>query len=146
MMLYEYQCTHRGCRHITELIRSVDDRMDPAFCEKCNSEAVKVLSVPSRAWGLKVENEMYPMVNPFLSKPGEPPVVFENAGERKSYYKANGLIDAVTPEADQQTMYKDDADCEAYKDFDKFKELTDPIVENSKHVRVPDTWERNENG
>ena len=88
---------------------------------------------------------MYPMVNPFLSKRGEAPVVFQNSSARKRYYKDNGLIDAVTPEADRPTMYSTDVDCENYKDFDKFKDLTDPIVEDSKYVRVPDTWESTPN-
>ena len=85
------------------------------------------------------------MVNPFLSKRGEDPVVFQSASERKTYYKENGLMDAVTPEADRPTMYTTDADCDNYKDFDKFKDSTDPLVENSKYVRVPDTWEKNPN-
>jgi hypothetical protein len=142
-MVYEYQCTSRKCRHITEIVRPVSERLDTAFCEKCTSEALKVISIPTRAWGLKAENENFPMVNPFLSKPGQPPVVFENATERKTYYKRNGLVDAVTPEADRPTMYTNDVSCDNYKDYDKFKDLTDPVVENPNYVRVPDTWENN---
>ena len=144
-MIYEYQCTNKKCRHITEIMRSVAERLDPAFCEKCNTEARKIMSIPLRSWSTKVDNEMYPMVNPFLSKRGEDPVVFQNASERKQYYKDNGLIDAVTPEADRPTMYTTDADCDNYKDFDKFKDLTDPLVEQAKYVRVPDTWENTPN-
>ena len=144
-MIYEYQCASRKCRHITEIMRSVDERLDPAFCEKCAHEALKVISIPTRAWGLKAENENYPMVNPFLSKPGEPPVVFENASERKAYYKRHGLIDAVTPEGDRPTMYTNDVDCDNYKDYDKFKDSTNTVVENPNYVRVPDTWETNSN-
>ena len=144
-MIYEYQCTARKCRHITEIMRSVAQRLEPAFCEKCNTEARKVMSIPLRSWSTKVDNEMYPMVNPFLSKRGEDPVVFQSASDRKKYYKENGLIDAVTPEADRPTMYTNDADCDNYKDFEKFKDLTDPFVEESKYVRVPDTWENTPN-
>ena len=143
MMIYEYQCTNRKCRHITELFRSVKERRDPAFCERCNSESLKVFSIPTRSWALKAENENYTMVNHFLSKPGEPPVVFENAGERKRYYKKNGLVDIVTPDSDRDTMYTTDADWDAYKDDEKFNDLP---VEPSKYVRVPDTWEQNDNG
>ena len=144
-MIYEYQCTAKKCRYITELVRCVADRLEPAFCEKCDSRAQKIMSIPLRSWSTKVDNEMYPMVNPFLSKRGEAPVVFQNSSARKRYYKDNGLIDAVTPEADRPTMYSTDVDCENYKDFDKFKDLTDPIVEDSKYVRVPDTWESTPN-
>ena len=136
-MIYEYQCASRKCRHITEIMRSVDERLDPAFCEKCRSEALKVISIPTRSWGIKAENENYPMVNPFLSKPGEPPVIFENASERKTYYKRHGLIDAVTPEAERQTMYTDDGDVENYKDLDRFDTPTE-----AQYVRVPDSWEK----
>ena len=139
-MIYEYQCTSRKCRHITDIVRSVSDRLDPAFCEKCRSEALKVISIPTRSWGIKAENENYPMVNPFLSKPGEPPVVFENASERKTYYKRHGLIDAVTPEAERQTMYTDDGDVENYKDLDRFDTPTE-----AQYVREPDSWENNPN-
>lgn len=144
-MIYEYQCTEMRCLHVTELIRSVAKRLDPASCEICNSKAQKIISVPQRSYALKVEVENYPMVNPFLSKRGEPPVVFQSASDRKKYYKENGLIDAVTPEADRPTMYTNDADCDNYKDFDKFKDLSDPFVENSKYVRPTDDWERNPN-
>tara|TARA_R100001594_G_scaffold148941_1_gene205391 strand:- start:35 stop:283 length:249 start_codon:yes stop_codon:yes gene_type:complete len=78
------------------------------------------------------------MVNRFLSKPGEPPVVFQNASERKAYYKRNGLVDAVTPEADRPTMYTDDAECDNYKDFDKYK----GIEEQSRFIRAQDNWEK----
>ena len=139
-MIYEYQCTQKRGRHITEIMRSVDDRLNPAFCEKCNSEAYKVISIPTRSWGLKAENENYPMVNPFLSKPGQPPVVFENPSERKQYYKRHGLVDAVTPDCDKPTMYTNDADVENYKDFDKFDTPTE-----AQYVRVPDSWETNPN-
>ena len=144
-MIYEYQCTHRKCRHITELSRCVADRLEPAFCEKCGTESRKLISIPTRSWSTKVDNEMYPMVNPFLSERGQPPVVFKSASDRKTYYKNNGLIDAVTPEADRPTMYTSDVDCDNYKDFDKFKDLSDPFVENSKYVRATDEWEKNPN-
>ena len=137
-MIYEYQCSSRKCRHITEIIRSVDDRLNTAFCERCRSEALKVISIPSRSWGLKSENENYPMVNPFLSKPGEPPVVFENPAERKTYYKRHGLVDSVTPEAEKRTMYTSDGDVDNYKDFDKFKD----VANQAQYVRVPDSWEK----
>ena len=136
-MIYEYQCTSRKCRHITDIVRSVSDRLDPAFCEKCRSEALKVISIPTRSWGIKAENENYPMVNPFLSKPGEPPVVFENSTERKTYYKRHGLIDAVTPESERPTMYTSDGDVENYADLDRFDTPTE-----AQYVRVPDSWEK----
>tara|TARA_R110001583_G_scaffold11984_9_gene53437 strand:+ start:245 stop:493 length:249 start_codon:yes stop_codon:yes gene_type:complete len=81
------------------------------------------------------------MVNPFLSKRGEPPVVFQNASERKAYYKRNGLVDAVTPEADKPTMYTNDGDVDNYKDFDKFKD----VEEQSRFIRAQDNWEINPN-
>ena len=56
-MFYEYQCSSKKCRHITEIMRPVSERLDEAFCEKCKSEAIKIISIPSRAWDLKVENE-----------------------------------------------------------------------------------------
>ena len=133
-MFYEYQCTKKKCLHITVCSRTVSERYAPAVCEKCSSEARKIFSIPSRAWGLKVENENYPMSNPWLSRRGEPPVVFESASERKKYYKANGLVDAVTPEAERQTMYSSDVDADNYKDFDKFKPT-------GQYVGVPDSWE-----
>lgn len=139
-MIYEYQCTNKKCRHITELFRPVNERRDPAFCERCNFQANKVLSIPSRSWSLKAENENYPMVNHFLSKPGEPPVVFENAKERKQYYKQHGLIDAVTPEADRPTMYTSDADVPHYDDLNNLPDT------QAQCVRVPDTWEIDSNG
>ena len=119
-------------------MRSVDDRLNPASCERCSCPAHKIISIPTRSWGLKAENENYPMVNRFLSKPGEPPVVFQNASERKAYYKRNGLVDAVTPEADRPTMYTDDAECDNYKDFDKYK----GIEEQSRFIRAQDNWEK----
>jgi hypothetical protein len=136
-MLYEYQCTDIKCLHVTVELRSVADRFKYIECEKCNAEAKKVMSIPSRSWGIKAEVENYPMVNHFLSKPGEPPVVFENATERKQYYKRHGLVDAVTPDAERPTMYTNDADCENYEKFDKFKDIED----RSQYVRVPDHWE-----
>lgn len=134
-MFYEYQCTQKKCLHITVESRSVARRLEPAICEKCNNEARKIISIPSRSWGIKAQVENYPMVNPWLSKRGEPPVVFENKGERDAYYKEHGLVDAVTPSAERPTMYTDDSDCANYKDFDKFEEA-------GKFVRVPDTWEQ----
>jgi len=132
-MLYEYKCV--SCARLTELFRSVAKRNDPADCEFCGDAATKIMSIPQRAWGLKAQNEMYPMANPFLSKRGEPPVVFENASERKKYYSENGLVDAVTPEAEAPTMYTNDADCENYKDFDKFSQAAE-------FVDVPTEWEK----
>jgi len=140
-MFYEYQCTDRKCRHITELMRSVSARLDPAFCERCNSEAFKIISIPQRSYGLKFEVDNYPMVNPFLSKRGEPPVVFENKNERKAYYKKHGLVDAVTPESDKRTMYTSDGDVENYKDFDKYSD----VEQQSRYVRAQDNWEKNPN-
>ena len=137
-MFYEYQCSSRKCRHITEIMRPVSERLDEAFCEKCKSEAIKIISIPSRAWDLKVENEMYPMVNHFLSEPGKPPVVFENATERKTYYKQHGLIDAVTSDADRQTMYSSDGDVSHYDDLEN-------VTTEAQYVRVPDTWETDPN-
>ena len=139
-MVYEYQCSSKKCRHITEMTRCVDDRLNPANCERCFSSAFKIISIPMRSWGLKVEVENYPMVNPFLSKRGEPPVVFENSSKRKEYYKQNGLVDAVTPEADRPTMYTSDSDVDNYKDFDKFN-----TTDEAQYVRVPDSWETNQN-
>ena len=100
-----------------------------------SSEARKIISIPTRSWGLKAEVENYPMVNHFLSKRGEPPVVFENSGERKAYYKKHGLVDAVTPDAERPTMYTTDGDVDNYKDYDKFDEGA------AQYVRVPDSWE-----
>ena len=137
-MIYEYQCSNKKCRHITEIMRSVNDRLNPANCERCSCSAHKIISIPQRAYALKAENENYPMVNRFLSKPGEPPVVFQNASERKAYYKRNGLVDAVTPEADRPTMYTNDAECDNYKDFDKYK----GIEEQSRFIRAQDNWEK----
>ena len=136
-MIYEYQCSSKKCRHITEIMRCVDDRLNPASCEKCFSSAFKIISIPQRSYALKVEVENYPMVNPFLSKRGEAPVVFQNSSERKAYYKRNGLVDAVTPEADKPTMYTNDGDVDNYKDFDKFKD----VEEQAHYVRAQDNWE-----
>lgn len=136
-MFYEYQCSDTGCLHVTVEMRSVSDRFKYLECEKCGVEAKKVMSIPSRSWGLKGQVENYPMVNHFLSKPGEPPVVFENASERKQYYKRHGLVDAVTPDSDRATMYTSDGDCKNHEDSDKF----DSIMEQSKYIRVPDQWE-----
>jgi len=134
-MFYEYQCSDRSCLHITVESRPVANRLIPTDCEECGEKAGKIFSIPGRAWSLKAENENYPMVNPFLSKRGEPPVVFENPGERKRYYKEHGLVDAVTPEADRPTMYTSDADVDNYKDFDKFDQP------ECKYIGVPDSWE-----
>ena len=136
-MLYEYQCVDAGCLHVTVETRSVADRFKYLECERCGTEAKKVMSIPTRSWGLKAEVENYPMANHFLSKPGEPPVVFENATERKQYYKRHGLVDAVTPDADRATMYTSDGDCKTHEDFDKFNDIED----RAKYVRVPDQWE-----
>lgn len=35
-MLYEYKCNK--CEHITEIIRKVDERDEPAECEECGHE------------------------------------------------------------------------------------------------------------
>lgn len=136
-MLYEYQCQDHSCLHVTVAMRSVARRFDPIDCEKCGTDAKKVLSVPTRNWALKAEVDNYPMANPWLSKPGEPPVVFENATQRKNYYKEHGLVDAVTPESDRRTMYTDDGDSENYKDYSKFEDTANA----AQYIRVPDSWE-----
>lgn len=45
MPLYEYKC--EICGHITEDVRTVDEKDNIADCEKCGSAARKIISIPN---------------------------------------------------------------------------------------------------
>ena len=84
MPIYEYRCLL--CRHVTEALRTVDQRDDPAKCEECGGGAKRkfsLCSVPAKwreyfDWGLgrkigkmedinrAVKDAKYP--TPFLSR------------------------------------------------------------------------------
>lgn len=56
--IYEYQCTNKDCQEITDVVRSISERNEPAECGKCGAQAIKITSLsdfkikgtPPRNW------------------------------------------------------------------------------------------------
>lgn len=148
-MLYEYECT--SCHHISEDFRFVVEMNDPAFCEMCGSEAKKIMSLPQRSFQAKVVVEQYPMANfhlgrkvrdPKTGKIKRIPVVFENPGQRDAFYKANHLVDAITPEGEMPTMYHDGATGKQDElPPPEMRKEVDEMVAKAKYETAPEEWE-----
>lgn len=43
MPLYEFACQNKDCKHVSEVIKRVDDRT-PIECSKCGGKTVKIIS------------------------------------------------------------------------------------------------------
>ena len=92
-MLYTYRC--KSCRHVTEAIRTVEERYAPCSCEYCGGETSKLIDMPARTPGRWGDTTGF-----YSTAFGK---YFNNTHELDKYADANGyehVNDSVATEQD----------------------------------------------